>query len=554
MVAGQGSSRYDAGAVKVLRLLESLRQSEPGQVIYTQVERMLADVVERQSANEQAYLGLAQALLDAYAQHLPNGSTELVQLKLLQARLQPPLSESELAAISQSAHQYAQRIEAISDCNDALFREAVNPLLQAFGLTGAAPVPAAVVPPVPIPATAAAVPPAPVPAATEPAAQMPSEDVSQPRSVAEPAPASVVIEDLASAAEPEEAEPEDVVAAQDEEWHSSGADLSNDPRMILSDPVAGSPQSREGMESPEHRVDAVYRSHLDAKRRDIQKLQTTLAQRVLETITQNEEFGVLLEVVLGELHQVSSEEDLEELRWTLIREIEKLNKGHHELADKLDSTHHYLQLIESDSRQLSDELTRVRLLSLTDELTSLPNRRAFLRRLEDEVARVQRYGFPLSLALIDLDHFKQINDRYGHAGGDEVLGTYSKGILSIFRHHDLVARYGGEEFAVLLPNTDHDGAQRALTKVKKRAAETRWKADGKVLSVPTFSAGVSLYKPGETVGAFIERADKALYRAKRLGRNRVELDTTYQAEGEATETESESETASPETASGTDEG
>jgi len=241
----------------------------------------------------------------------------------------------------------------------------------------------------------------------------------------------------------------------------------------------------------------------------------------------------LLEVVLGELRQAGDAKELEDLRWTLIREIEKLTKGHHELAEQLDSTHHYLQIIESDSRQLSDELTRVRLLSLTDELTGLPNRRAFLRRIEDEVARVQRYGFPLSLSLIDLDHFKQVNDKYGHAGGDEVLQLYSKNILSIFRHHDLVARYGGEEFAVLLPNTDAEGALRALTKVKNRAAETRWQPNGQMIPVPSFSSGVSLYKPGETASAFIERADKALYRAKRLGRNRVEIDATYQTETES---------------------
>ena len=299
-------------------------------------------------------------------------------------------------------------------------------------------------------------------------------------------------------------------------------------------PIAGETEESAGDTRTESQVDTAYRSHLDSKRRDILKLQSTLAEQVLGTIAQNEEFGVLLEVVLGELRQAGDARELEDLRWTLIREIEKLTKGHHELAEKLDSTHHYLQLIESDSRQLSDELTRVRLLSLTDELTGLPNRRAFLRRIEDEVARVQRYGFPLSLALMDLDHFKQVNDKYGHAGGDEVLQVYSKNILSIFRHHDLVARYGGEEFAVLLPNTDAEGALRALTKVKNRAAETRWQNNSDMVPVPTFSSGVSLYKPGETASAFIERADKALYRAKRLGRNRVEMDATYQSDVEET--------------------
>jgi diguanylate cyclase (GGDEF)-like protein len=137
------------------------------------------------------------------------------------------------------------------------------------------------------------------------------------------------------------------------------------------------------------------------------------------------------------------------------------------------------------------------------------------------------------LALIDLDKFKEINDKYGHAGGDEVLRVYSKNILSIFRHHDLVARYGGEEFAVLLPNTESEGALRALNKVKNRCNETRWQSNGSIVPVPTFSAGLALYKPGETSTAFVERVDKALYRAKRLGRNRIEIDMTYQTEAEA---------------------
>lgn len=277
----------------------------------------------------------------------------------------------------------------------------------------------------------------------------------------------------------------------------------------------------------EQRVNSAFRSYLDEKSRDIHHMQTTLAHQIMETIAQNAEFGVLLEVIVGELQQVREGAQVEQLRQTLIREIEKLLHGHRVLADKLDNTHNYLQLVESGSQQLSDELTRVRLLSLTDELTALPNRRAFLRRLEEEVSRVQRYGSPLSLALLDLDKFKEINDKHGHPAGDEVLRTYAKNVLSLFRHHDLVARYGGEEFAVLLPNTERNGALRALNKVKKRAGEACYQFNGAVRQLPTFSAGLALYQPGETPSALIERADNALYRAKRLGRNRIELDETY---------------------------
>jgi len=500
-----------AGAQKILCLLDALRGSQTGSAIYRQVERMLDDVVSSRQTAERAYIALINQLLDAYLAHLRGGSPLQVQIRLLKARLQPPLTAADLAALADYVERYSGQIEALQQLDVGLVEDAVGPLLQSFGIID----------------TPALKP--------EPRVAPVAEDIAAPESPAEVQPARAARPEPEPLYEPEpEPEPPAAVEALQPEQAQTEPQAAEEIQpppmpegMVTGTPIRGESAGAEIGHVSETQVDTAYRSHLDSKRRDIQKLQATLAKQVLETIAQNEEFGVLLEVVLGELRQAGDGREMEDLRWTLIREIEKLTKGHHELAEKLDSTHHYLQLIESDSRQLSDELTRVRLLSLTDELTGLPNRRAFLRRIEDEVARVQRYGFPLSLALIDLDHFKQINDKHGHAGGDEVLQIYSKNILSIFRHHDLVARYGGEEFAVLLPNTDAEGSMRALTKVRNRALETRWQANGEMIPVPTFSAGVSLYKPGETASAFIERADKALYRAKRLGRNRVEEDATY---------------------------
>ncbi len=502
------------GVQKVLRLLDAVRRSPTGAVIYHQVERMLQDVLKSQQTTEHIYITLINQLLDAYIGHLREGSPLHMQVRLLQARLQPPLPAGDLEALRDYVDQYATQIGALKQLDSSLFEAAVEPLLAAFGII-------------------------------EDQQEEPRvEEIVETPGIEAPTAEALEVE---SRQEPELPGPgsDQAYWAQKEAAHTPESDSerhlaeaaqsATDSSATVADtsPLpddAAATDARPG--KVEAQVDTVYRSHLDSKRRDIQKLQSTLAEQVLGTIAQNEEFGVLLEVVLGELRQASDGKELEDLRWTLVREIEKLTKAHHELAEKLDSTHHYLQLIESDSRQLSDELTRVRLLSLTDELTGLPNRRAFLRRIEDEVARVQRYGFPLSLALMDLDHFKQVNDKYGHAGGDEVLQIYSRNILSVFRHHDLVARYGGEEFAVLLPNTDEEGSMRALTKVRGRALETRWQANGNVIPVPSFSAGVSLYKPGETASAFIERADKALYRAKRLGRNRVEMDATYRSDAE----------------------
>jgi diguanylate cyclase len=274
----------------------------------------------------------------------------------------------------------------------------------------------------------------------------------------------------------------------------------------------------------DRRVDLSYRRHLDEKRQGIQRIQHALAQQVTASIKLSQDFGALLDRQHQTLQHTNTQQDLEAARQRLIQETEKLLEGHRMLSTKLDETHNYLRVIEADSQQLSDELTRVHLLSLTDDLTGLPNRRAFMRRLLDEVGRVQRYGNPLSLALIDLDGFKAVNDKFGHAAGDEVLRVFSGEILSIFRHHDMVARYGGEEFAVLLPNTHIEGAMRALRKVQKRAEETSFQQGGSTLPLPSFSAGLSLYRPGETPENFIQRADHAMYRAKRLGRNRIESD------------------------------
>lgn len=507
----------DAGAVrKVLRLLDALRQSQAGGVIYRQVERMLDDMIASNHEVQTAYAQIAGVLLDAYAEHLHKGSPLQVQVKLLRTRLQPPLALADLQALRQYIDLYQEQIGHLQAFDREIFAQAVQPLLRAYGLDDgdAAPLQPS--------AMKSSIPGMPNPSPVAP--------------ISPPADPTGTLESR-----------HDVPVAESGDGPQRAWTRTAYPRHPLTD-LGGQPILRreperhyeeEFLATDEHAAEegddhtgSSYRSQLDARRRDIQELQAGLAQQVLDTIAQNEEFGVLLEVVLSELRQVGDVSELENLRWTLIREIEKLMAGHHELADKLDSTHHYLQVIESDSRQLTDELTRVRLLSLTDELTGLPNRRAFLRRLEDEVARVQRYGFPLSLALIDLDKFKEINDKYGHAGGDEVLRVYSKNILSIFRHHDLVARYGGEEFAVLLPNTESEGALRALNKVKNRCAETRWQINGSIVSVPTFSAGLALYKPGETSTAFVERVDKALYRAKRLGRNRIEIDMTYQPDAE----------------------
>ena len=166
----------------------------------------------------------------------------------------------------------------------------------------------------------------------------------------------------------------------------------------------------------------------------------------------------------------------------------------------------------------------VRKQAVTDELTDLANRRRFMEVLRQEVARSRRFELSLALVLFDLDHFKQINDRFGHQTGDEVLRETAAVISSRVRETDLAARIGGEEFAVVLAGTDADGAI-ALAENLRVDLSTLVAAHGGESPV-TASFGVAALPPGGDAEALIAAADRALYRAKAAGRNRVRSEHT----------------------------
>lgn len=277
----------------------------------------------------------------------------------------------------------------------------------------------------------------------------------------------------------------------------------------------------------EQTIDSIYRTKLSQHHKEIMEIQANLVNKVDATMQQQKTFAEKLESVLYQLEQPEQSKRGEQLRNSLIHEIVVILGEQNSLTQIMHDTQSFLQLIGSNIRRLSDELDQVRVLSLTDELTQLPNRRAFLRRIKDEMDRAQRDKTFLTVAMIDLDYFKTVNDKYGHSVGDEMLRVYAKDILSIFRRYDMVSRYGGEEFAVLLPNTDKEGAERAFNKVQSKAADTFIITNNEAMNVPTFSAGLAVYYPGESMESLIERADNALYKAKQSGRNCIEFDMKY---------------------------
>ncbi|KPJ97924.1 MAG: hypothetical protein AMS20_16655 [Gemmatimonas sp. SG8_28] len=161
-------------------------------------------------------------------------------------------------------------------------------------------------------------------------------------------------------------------------------------------------------------------------------------------------------------------------------------------------------------------------LATTDPLTDCVNRRGLLDRLEAELERVQRYGEALSLMMIDLDHFKKVNDSHGHLAGDEVLRQIGALLRGEVRAVDTVARYGGEEFVILLPETTQPGAVALAERIRERVAQRDFSEDASMLSV-TISVGVTTVSAGEVDDpeGVLGRVDAALYRAKRAGRNLV---------------------------------
>jgi diguanylate cyclase (GGDEF)-like protein len=169
---------------------------------------------------------------------------------------------------------------------------------------------------------------------------------------------------------------------------------------------------------------------------------------------------------------------------------------------------------------LETALARIHDLAIQDALTGLVNRRHMQSLLETEQRRSARNGEPLCLALIDLDHFKQVNDRHGHPAGDAVLKGFAEATLPLLRATDVLARWGGEEFMLLMPASQLPQACAALERVRARLAGMVFEPLGPQQRV-TLSAGIADAQPGEALGPLIERADRALYHAKSLGRDCV---------------------------------
>jgi len=195
---------------------------------------------------------------------------------------------------------------------------------------------------------------------------------------------------------------------------------------------------------------------------------------------------------------------------TLVQQTqERLQEEH---AKATDLTQRVVEL-EDEMRRLSDEVS-------TDQLTQIANRRGLMQAFEVERARLEREGGELAIGLLDIDNFKRLNDELGHSAGDEALKSLAAVVSKTLRPTDRVARYGGEEFVVLLPKTPVDEGEQVLTRLQRSLTGGLFMHNDKQVFV-TFSAGVTDYRLAERIEDSLERADQALYEAKRTGKNRT---------------------------------
>jgi diguanylate cyclase (GGDEF)-like protein len=208
-------------------------------------------------------------------------------------------------------------------------------------------------------------------------------------------------------------------------------------------------------------------------------------------------------------------------------EIGVLARTFNDMLRRLRRQQAEIEVRNRDLRERNAELQQAKetfeQLSITDGLTKLHNHRFFQDHLTREILRVGRSGEPLSMLLVDLDDFKQLNDRLGHAAGDELLAGLARILNQSVRATDLLARYGGEEFVVLTPETDLSGAHRLAEKIRTTVAESSFILDDSLRPIRvTVSIGVAQFV-GNRKG-FFKAADRALYRAKDQGKNCVFVD------------------------------
>ena len=298
----------------------------------------------------------------------------------------------------------------------------------------------------------------------------------------------------------------------------------------------------EEMLSRTARLLSALKNHLQQEREEIETFLTQLTHKLQALETQTRDVGryfqpkdsgwneKLSAQVFFLRQQTLEETDLQALKNAVTERLDVIaiqlktfrdaeEERIKEAEKKITTMSHRLKELEQEAEDLRHRLRIANQQALFDALTGLPNRQAVDERLQQEIARWKRFGSPCSLLLWDIDHFKQINDRFGHRAGDKALRIVGQILRRGIRKLDFVGRYGGEEFLMLLPGTDREGALKLAEKLRKAVKGCGFNSRGKPVPI-TISCGISCIHDKDTPRSVFERADQALYQAKHSGRDR----------------------------------
>lgn len=254
-------------------------------------------------------------------------------------------------------------------------------------------------------------------------------------------------------------------------------------------------------------------SFLNTKNQTVKQIVLDLTDAIQEITATTGEFDQAMGLNIEEIQRAGDIEDILEIKDRIIDEIGKVRVSSQSIKKELDE---YRRTTQS----LSSTLEQSEAKALVDSLTNVLNRNAYNMKISQVIREFSKLGEPFCLLVVDIDHFKKFNDKYGHKVGDQVLRAVSEAVQESLRASDLVFRYGGEEFVVILNGIDMDKAFKLAEKIR-RGVEKDYFVDKDQKMIVTVSIGVACVREGDTESSLFERADKALYAAKGNGRNQV---------------------------------
>ncbi len=282
--------------------------------------------------------------------------------------------------------------------------------------------------------------------------------------------------------------------------------------------------SDRGMPKME-RVENLYNEFLKAREVDerINAVSELMSKNIDSMQTAIHDASESAESYSGSLQQASTSLDgdidpsaLRALTQHLLSETKQMQETNKELEKRLENSRDDVTLLQHDLEEMRRE-------SMTDSLTQIYNRKCFDQQLNKRILEAQKNGTPLCLIILDIDHFKNFNDKFGHQTGDQVLRLVAMTLSANTKGKDMAARYGGEEFAIILPDIELKDAARLSDTIRKtiQSKELLKRSTNEKLGRITASFGVARLGESDNATSLIERADRALYAAKRSGRNRV---------------------------------